>query len=197
IQFGFDQLGLRVPTVAISPWIPAGSLGSLRYPNQCLDHTALISTVREILGPAGAPLAALTRRDASMPSLAGLCELPQPRSRAETPDLDDLAPPSASNAATAPAPAAQSAAAPTTSSAAPERSLRGFARIAMSLDLAIAQARNINPIAKARPELQQCTPADGVAVASANLPQRTSQLLQYIQAVAERHRSSSTQLPRP
>ncbi|MGH8142980.1 MAG: alkaline phosphatase family protein [Steroidobacteraceae bacterium] len=198
VQFGFGQLGLRVPTVAISPRIPAGSLGSQRYPNQCLDHTALISTVRELLGAAGAPLAALTRRDASMPSVAGVCELSQPRALADTPSLDEFTPPP-SNPAAAPEAKSAAAAAATASdfSAAPERSLRGFARIAMSLDLAIAQARNLDPIAKARPELELCMPPAGVATASANLPHRTNQLLRYIQAVAERHRSGSTDPAKP
>ena len=44
-SFGFDRLGVRVPAVAISPWIAAGGLGSRAFPGKVFDHTSVIRTV--------------------------------------------------------------------------------------------------------------------------------------------------------
>ncbi len=202
-QFAFDQLGLRVPTVAISPWIRAGSLGSQRFPGRCLDHTAIISTVRELFGtgtaraqpvgsttalPAMPVMPALTARDSAMPSVAGICDLAAARALSDTPELTPSAAPIAGAPAAPAAPAAQPPA--THSTAAAERTVRGFARIAMSLDLAMAQANGVDPIAKARPELELTLPPSGKPLPSASLPQRRDQLLEYIRAVAQRHRSA-------
>jgi phospholipase C len=189
-QFGFDQLGLRVPTVAISPWIRRGSLGSQRFAGQHLDHTAIVSTVRELF----AALPALTARDAAMPSLAGICDLPAARALADTPDLAAAAPtaPTPPGAPPARASAAGAATAPATapSSTATEHTVQGFARIAMSVDLAMAQAHGTDPVAHTRPELELRLPPAGIALPSATLPRRRDQLLEYIRAVAQRHRSA-------
>ncbi len=62
-SFGFDRLGLRVPTVIVSPWIPKGQVV-----NRNLQHTSVIKTVREMFGLAGP----LNGRDASAASFADL-----------------------------------------------------------------------------------------------------------------------------
>jgi phospholipase C len=73
--FGFDRLGLRVPTLLVSPYLPKGVIYS-----QPLQHTSLLVTVRRLFGVPGA----LTRRDAGAASFEGLF-LPTPRS--DTPTL--------------------------------------------------------------------------------------------------------------
>jgi len=72
----------------------------------------------------------------------------------------------------------------------PDPALHGFTRIAMSVDLAIAQHEGTVSVAQSRPELQMSLPPRGAEVAAAAVPGRRSQLLRYIQAVHERHRRS-------
>ena len=73
--FGFDRLGLRVPTLLVSPYLPKGVICS-----QPLQHTSLLVTVRKLFGVPGA----LTRRDDGAASFEGLF-LPTPRT--DTPTL--------------------------------------------------------------------------------------------------------------
>jgi phospholipase C len=68
--FAFDRLGLRVPTLLASPYLPKGVICS-----QPLQHTSLLVTVRKLFAVQGA----LNRRDASAASFEGLF-LPAPRS---------------------------------------------------------------------------------------------------------------------
>ncbi len=67
--FGFDRLGLRVPTIAVSAWIRPGTVV-----NEEFRHTSVIRTLRERWS-LGAPL---TGRDASAPSLIPLLTLDGP-----------------------------------------------------------------------------------------------------------------------
>jgi len=53
--FAFDRLGLRVPTLLVSPWLPKGLVYS-----KPLQHTSVLVTVRRLFAINGA----LTRRDA-------------------------------------------------------------------------------------------------------------------------------------
>jgi hypothetical protein len=53
--FRFTRLGVRVPTVVVSPWITPGKLDPTYY-----DHTSLIATVRALWAP---KMPALGRRD--------------------------------------------------------------------------------------------------------------------------------------
>ncbi|HLK68982.1 MAG TPA: alkaline phosphatase family protein [Bryobacteraceae bacterium] len=59
--FAFDRLGLRVPAILASPFLPKGKVVSRQY-----QHTSVITTVREIFGLS----APLTRRDAAAVSFA-------------------------------------------------------------------------------------------------------------------------------
>ncbi|MBV8146643.1 MAG: alkaline phosphatase family protein [Gammaproteobacteria bacterium] len=71
--FAFDRLGLRVPTLLVSPYLPAGLVYS-----KPLQHTSLLVTVRTLFGIKGA----LTRRDAAA---AGFEELFLDTPRSDTP----------------------------------------------------------------------------------------------------------------
>jgi phospholipase C len=186
----FDRLGVRVPAVAISPWIPQGSIGSNVFPGQQFDHTAIISTVREVFGLP----AALTHRDAAVPSIASACSLSQMRS--DTPAalsaLQRLPVPGV----TSPMPA--------TTLGPPDHTTEAFARIAMSLDLAISRAENTPPVATLHPVFAPrvaAAIAPSVAGEPVVLPQtgavdnRREQLTGYMRAVAERRRSGSTSAP--
>lgn len=75
--FGFDRLGLRVPTLVVSPWIPKA-----KVVNRNLQHTSVIKTAIEMFGLAGP----LNHRDASAASFADLFnQLPNPRAAANMP----------------------------------------------------------------------------------------------------------------
>jgi phospholipase C len=68
--FAFDRLGLRVPTLLVSPYVPKGVVYS-----KPLQHTSLLATVRKLFGITGA----LTRRDAAANTFEDVF-LPAPRS---------------------------------------------------------------------------------------------------------------------
>ena len=71
--FAFDRLGVRVPAVVVSPWIPKGTIFRSTAA-QPYDHTAIIKTLRvryNIRTP-------LTARDASAPDLGQVLELSAP-----------------------------------------------------------------------------------------------------------------------
>jgi len=55
-RFAFDRLGLRVPTLLASPYVPKGVVWSKR-----LQHTSVLATVRKLFGITGS----LTKRDAA------------------------------------------------------------------------------------------------------------------------------------
>jgi phospholipase C len=75
-QHGFDftQLGVRVPAVAISPLIPAGTIDHTTY-----DHSSLLATVEALFG-----LAPLTDRDRQASTLVHLLSERTPRIDAPT-----------------------------------------------------------------------------------------------------------------
>ncbi len=61
--FAFDRLGLRVPTLLVSPWMPAGVVHKAE-----LRHTSILSTVRELFDLGGP----LTKRDENAPTFLDL-----------------------------------------------------------------------------------------------------------------------------
>jgi phospholipase C len=61
--FAFDRLGVRVPTLLVSPYLPKGVVYS-----KPLQHTSVLATVRRLFGISGA----LTRRDAEAASFEEL-----------------------------------------------------------------------------------------------------------------------------
>jgi phospholipase C len=54
--FSFNQLGVRIPTLAISPWIPAGTVvheslpGEQPTPTSAFDSTSILATTNKLLG---------------------------------------------------------------------------------------------------------------------------------------------------
>jgi phospholipase C len=66
IHFCFDQFGVRVPAVVVSPLIKKGTVASALY-----DHTSVLATLREIFG-----VPSLTNRDAKANSLHGILTHP-------------------------------------------------------------------------------------------------------------------------
>lgn len=72
-QFAFDRLGLRVPALIVSPWVPKGQVCS-----KPLQHTSVMQTARKLFGISGT----LTRRDAAAASFDDLFSLSSPRNDA-------------------------------------------------------------------------------------------------------------------
>jgi phospholipase C len=72
--FTFTQLGVRVPAIVVSPFIPRGMVDG----TTC-DHSSLLATVEQIFG-----LKPLTKRDAAANSLTHLLSLASPRGDAPT-----------------------------------------------------------------------------------------------------------------
>ncbi len=67
--FTFDQLGVRVPALVISPLIKRGVIDHTEY-----DHTSLLATVQRLFG-----IKAMTRRDAAANDFLHLFSLATPR----------------------------------------------------------------------------------------------------------------------
>jgi phospholipase C len=78
LNFAFDRSGLRVPTIAISPWIPAQAVVTDQY-----RATSVIATLRN-RWQLGAPL---TARDAIAADLAPVLSLATPRDPADWPHV--------------------------------------------------------------------------------------------------------------
>lgn len=62
-NFAFDRLGLRVPALLISPWLPCG-LGSTVFGGRIFEHSSIVRSVRETFQSGDA----LTQRDATASS---------------------------------------------------------------------------------------------------------------------------------
>ena len=158
----FDRLGVRVPAVAVSPWIAPGGLGSESFPGQTLDHSAIIRTVMELFGLEGS----LTARDAAAASVLKICSLGEMRT--DTADVPAV-----------PAALESTAGVPTEPASTPTSTLKAFSRIAMSLDLRVARADRAPPVALAHPSFTQ-------AAQSPASPRTHRQTVDYIQSVAGR-----------
>ena len=76
--FDFTRLGVRVPAVIVSPYIPAGTV---YHPSPWCDHTAIIKTLTARWG-----LNSLTTRDAAAPDLSELLTLEEPRTDLPMPE---------------------------------------------------------------------------------------------------------------
>jgi phospholipase C len=78
LGFAFNRLGIRVPAIAVSPWIPEQTVVNDPYRN-----TSMLRTMRQrwhLGGP-------FTARDADAPDLALVLTLDQPRPPEQWPDL--------------------------------------------------------------------------------------------------------------
>jgi hypothetical protein len=72
--FRFDQLGVRVPALVISPYIAKGVVDHVEY-----DHSSALATVERLFG-----MKNLTERDKAANDLLHLLSLPEPRTDAPT-----------------------------------------------------------------------------------------------------------------
>jgi hypothetical protein len=81
-NFKFDQLGVRVPALVISPFTPRGVIDHTVY-----DHTSMLATVERLFG-----LGAMTNRDSAAKDVRGLLSLAAPRT-----DCPTMLPPVAIN----------------------------------------------------------------------------------------------------
>ena len=116
--FTFEQLGVRVPAVIVSPWIPKNLIDHQRY-----DHAPIPATLQQLFG-----IPALTKRDAAAHDVTPLLSLATPRT--DTPStLPNPAPPTAPLAAQTPLPAGG----PVNS-----RGLPGILHLAMRRDVAMS-----------------------------------------------------------
>jgi phospholipase C len=116
--FTFEQLGVRVPAVVVSPWIPQN-----RIDHQLYDHASIPATLQQLFG-----IPALTNRDAAAHDVTPLLSLPALRT--DTPiTLSNPAFPVAP-------PIAQRALPPENS--VNTRSLPGFLNLAMRRDMAMS-----------------------------------------------------------
>jgi phospholipase C len=80
--FSFDRLGVRVPAILISPWLPAQVIDDQRI----FDHSSIVKSLRKMWKP---EIPALTRRDAS-DAVATFHDLPA--LAAERTDLPEVSP---------------------------------------------------------------------------------------------------------
>jgi len=76
--FGFDRSGVRVPAIAISPWVPDRTVVTAQY-----RHTSMLTTLRRRWS-LGDPL---TARDAVAADIAPLLTLDSPRDPASWPEV--------------------------------------------------------------------------------------------------------------
>jgi phospholipase C len=95
-SFDFTRLGVRVPAVLISPYIPAGTIDHTVY-----DHTSVIATARKLLIPNVAN-SQLTRRDGQANTFEGNLTLAQARADAINLNPAKSAPPTAAQLAQPP-----------------------------------------------------------------------------------------------
>ena len=72
--FDFKRFGVRVPTVLVSPLIPAGTVFRVPAGTTPLDHTSILKTIESRW-----KLPALTARDAAAPSVGNVLTLTKPR----------------------------------------------------------------------------------------------------------------------
>jgi phospholipase C len=74
-QFDFTRFGVRVPTVLVSPWIPAGTVyRALDTTGPPLDHTSILATLEHRWN-----LPPLTARDGAAPDIAAVLSETTPR----------------------------------------------------------------------------------------------------------------------
>lgn len=76
--FRFTRLGVRVPTIVVSPYVAAGTVI-----NDAMHHSSVIATLNALHG-----LKPLTRRDAGAPTLFNSLTLKKPRQPAFWPDTN-------------------------------------------------------------------------------------------------------------
>lgn len=172
-NFAFDRLGVRVPAIAISPWIVQGGLGSKAFPGMAFDHTSIIKTVTNLFGID----ATLGKREQAANSFQSVCSLSAMRT-----DGDAIS--SMLGQPATPSPTAAVPAAPV--SEMPDHATNAFSRIAMSLDLSMKAATPLPPVAVTHPTFAMDATHGQLIPRALNFGRTKQQALDYIQAVAAR-----------
>jgi phospholipase C len=182
-NFQFDRLGVRVPTVAISPWIPPGGLGSQSFPGKVFDHTSIIKTVMNLFGID----ASLGAREQAANSIESICSLSAMRADGDAiASMLGQAAPAAHTAAVPAAPVSQM----------PDHATNAFSRIAMSLDLSMKAATPLPPVAVTHPTFAMDATHGQLLPHAINIGRTRQQTLDYIQAVAARVERLKPRSPR-
>jgi phospholipase C len=83
-RFDFKRLGVRVPTVLVSPWIKRLTVAEEEF-----DHSSIVATVRRLFAPHSK---VLTSRDAGANTFEGIPSLDEPRRGSDLPDMPPPAP---------------------------------------------------------------------------------------------------------
>jgi phospholipase C len=177
-NFGFDRLGVRVPVIAVSPWIAKGGLASRAFPGKTFDHTSIIKTVMNLLSVGGT----LGAREAAANSFESICTLTEMRTDGGDAVGSDAALPEPLAAAPAHAPADT----PIDPQVMPESTTKAFSRIAMSLDLCTKDATGLPAVAVAHPSFTMEGAAGPLAPRAITSARTKRQTFDYIQAVAAR-----------
>ena len=73
-DFDFTRLGVRVPAVVVSPWIPAGTIDSTQY-----EHSSIAATARKLFLGTAWQSHFLTERDRQANTFDGVLTLAAPR----------------------------------------------------------------------------------------------------------------------
>ena len=179
-NFAFDQLGVRVPAIAISPWIAQGGLGSQAFAGKVFDHTSVIKTVMNLFDINSN----LGAREQAANSFESICSLSAMRTDGDAISsmFGQPAPP-----LTAAVPAVVPAAIPAAPvSEMPDHATNAFSRIAMSLDLSMKAATPLPPVAVTHPTFAMDATHGQLIPDALNLGRNKQQALDYIQAVAAR-----------
>nr|WP_250635863.1 alkaline phosphatase family protein [Myxococcus hansupus] len=121
--FTFQQYGVRVPAVVVSPWIARNVIDHRLY-----DHASVPATVESLFG-----LAPMTQRDANANSVAPLATLASPRT--DCPERLQVP----ADFAGAPAPEQQPLKRPAPTDSVSEGHLPSFLHLAMRTDLELSQ----------------------------------------------------------
>jgi phospholipase C len=171
-NFAFDRLGVRVPAVAISPWIAPGGLGSQAFPGRVFDHTSIIKTVMNLFGID----ASLNAREQAANSIESICSLSAMRT-----DGGEIASMLQQPAAALPLPLS---AAPIGEM--PDHATNAFSRIAMSLDLSMKAVTPLPPVAVTHPSFAMDTTQAPLMPRAITGGRTKQQTLDYIQAVGAR-----------
>jgi phospholipase C len=176
-NFAFDRLGVRVPVIAVSPWIAKGGLASRAFPGETFDHTSIIKTVMNLFSVSGT----LGAREAAANSFESIFTV-RMRTDAGTADGNDAATqlPEPLVAAPAQAPASID---PT---AMPENTTKAFSRIAMSLDLRTKEATGLPAVAAAHSSFTMDGAVGPMAPRAITSARTKRQTFDYIQSVAAR-----------
>jgi phospholipase C len=133
-QYGFlfDQLGVRVPAVVVSPWIVGGTVDHTVY-----DHSSVLATLERLFSDSTTSLRPLTQRDGNANNVCHLLSMTTPRTDCPT----SLSRPAKSRAVPRPPISAETQAAIDVEPLPESGNLPGFLRIMHKTEHALSSGR--------------------------------------------------------